>query len=231
MNMQVRCLTECRDLPHTVDPANAFLFDAERLDGDAAAWGGIVLRKDGELRAARLLETGVGQVFVGEAALRDAGAVERLVMRFGGARIGVYVPARRIEVGWSFDTTSNADFRVVTPSQCEPGWEILRADRTRTGVRAHWWIAEMMKRGVGSALVQVDLRDDADLNLSAGLIEEFGERIWLGPLDDAEPALDDWITYGRIAQLALAPALFVARELLCASPSAEDDVGVGSEAA
>ena len=141
------------------------------------------------------------------------------------------MPARRIEVGWSFDTTSNADFSVVTPSQCEPGWEILRADRSRSGVRAHWWIAEMMKRGVAAALVQVDLRDDADLNLCAGLMEDFGARIWLGPLEDAEPELGDWIAYGHVSQLVLAPALFEAQELLRAATPAEGEVAGISEAA
>ena len=71
-------------------------------------------------------------------------------------------------VSWSFDTVSNADFRVVTPSLCEPGWEIVRADGSATGIRVDWWLGEMKKRGIATVLVQVDVLDDTDLNLCAG---------------------------------------------------------------
>jgi len=218
MSLQLRCLAECGDFPADVDPADVFAFDSERFDDDPAAVGGIILRKAGETRAEALLAAGAARVFIGEAALRDSGLVERLAGKFGAGRVGVHVPARRMEVSWSFDTTSNADFRVVTPSQCEPCWEILRADATRSGVRVHWWLGEMMKRGVAAALVQVDIRDDADLNLCAGLVEAFGERLWLTPLDDTAPAIGDWVSYGRAERIVLAPALFAQRAALLPAP-------------
>lgn len=229
MSLQLRCVAECAELPDGVDPADVFAFDDERIDGKLAALAGVVLRAAGETRAEALFAAGAARVFVGEAALRDSGVVERLAAKFGAGRVGVYVSARRIEVGWSFDTTSNADFRVVTPSQCEPGWEMLRADGSRSGVRVHWWLGEVMQRGAAAALVQVDLRDDADLNLCAGLVEDFGERLWLGPLDDAEPALDDWVGYGRIARMALPPPLFARRDVLEAARSRASEVAASAE--
>ncbi|MCC4115720.1 hypothetical protein LLG90_10205 [Aromatoleum toluclasticum] len=231
MNVQWHCLAECSDVPPEVDPADVFAFDGERDEPAPAGVAGVVLRRAGEVRAEALLAAGAATVFIGEAALRDSAMVERLAAKFGAGRIGLYVPARRMEIGWSFDTTSNADFRVVTPSQCEPCWEILRADGSRCGVRMHWWLGEMMKRGAAAALVQVDIRDDTDLNLCAGLVEDFGERIWLGPLDDRDPAFGDWTTYGRIERIALAPTLFVRRDSLLPAAAPECEVAASGEPA
>jgi len=193
----VRCLTSVGDDP----VADAFVFDAPDLDPALAAV--VVLTTAGEARAEALLAAGAACVLIGEAALLDSTLVERLAARHGSARIGVYVPARRLESQWSFDTTSNADFRVVTPSVCEPTWEVLRADGGGTGALAGWWIGEMVKRGASLALVGADIRDDADLNICAGLVEDWGERLWIGPLDDPAPRLDEWTAYGQARQLVL----------------------------
>lgn len=193
----VRCLTGAGDDP----AADAFVFDAPDIDPTLAA--AIILTTAGEARAEALLAAGAACVLVGEAALLDSTLVERLAARHGSARIGVYVPARRLEARWSFDTTSNADFRVVTPSVCEPTWEVLRADGGGTGALAGWWIGEMIKRGASLALVRADIRDDADLNICAGLVEDCGERLWLGPLDDPAPRLDEWAAYGQLRRIAL----------------------------
>ncbi|HJV24440.1 MAG TPA: hypothetical protein VJ673_02090 [Aromatoleum sp.] len=224
MSVELRCLAECGSLPADVDMGQLFVFDGEPLTVGLATLGGIVLRGGGEARAAELLAGGATKVFLGEAVLRDAETVARLAAAFGAERVGVHVPARRMEVGWSFDTVSNADFSVVSPSLAEPAWEILRADGSRSGVQVHWWLGEMLKRGVAEALVQVDVRDDADLNLCAGLVEEFGGRIWLAPLDDAAPMLADWVAYGRVSKLALAPALFARRDALL--PAAQTGAAV-----
>ena len=197
MTPEVRCLSSTGD--ELV--AGAFVFDAPDLDPALAA--GIVLPCEGEQRADALLAAGAACVLVGEAALLDSTLVERLAARHGAARIGVYVPARRLEAQWSFDTTSNADFKVVTPSVCEPTWEVLRADGGGTGALAGWWIGEMIKRGASLALVRADIRDDADLNICAGLVEDCGERLWLGPLSDPAPRLDEWIAYGQLRQIVL----------------------------
>lgn len=174
----------------------------------------MILRHGDEACAAALLEAGAPQVLLGEAVLSDADLPLRLAARFGPDRVGLFVPARRMAVSWSFDTVSNADFRVVTPSLCEPGWEILRADGSATAIRADWWLGEMKKRGISTALVQVDILDDTDLNLCAGLVEDLGEGLWIAPGGQVEPALADWVRYGKADRIALPPALFERRAVL-----------------
>jgi hypothetical protein len=193
----------------SVDPRDAYLFDDRgggRADGSMLACAGVVLTTQGAVRAAELLEAGVRRVLLGEAALADSSIVQALAGKYGAERVGLDVPARRIEVSWSFETVSNADFKVLAPSVGAPAWEILRADGTRTGTQALWWIGEMMKLGAGFALLRVDISDDADLNLCADCVERFGERAWIGPLADGVLALEEWVHYGHARQLALPPA-------------------------
>lgn len=220
MMADLACLAPSGETP--ADALGAvFACDGPDLDAGLLGLAGVVLPVEGEGRAAALLDAGAARVFIGEAALSDCGVVERLATRFGTERVGIYARARRMEVGWSFETVSNADFKVVTPSVCEPSWEILRADGSRSGTRVHWWLGEMMKRGASAALLRVDLRDDADLNLCAGLVEELGERLWLGPLDDAVPALADWVAYGKLVRIVLPPSLYARRDALLPAPAAE----------
>jgi hypothetical protein len=174
----------------------------------------MILRHGDEARAAALLEAGAPQVLLGEAVLSDADLPLRLAARFGPDRVGLFVPARRMAVSWSFDTVSNADFRVVTPSLCEPGWEILRADGSATAIRVDWWLGEMKKCGISTALVRVDILDDTDLNLCAGLVEDLGEGLWIAPGAQVEPALAEWVRYGKATRIALPPALFERRGVL-----------------
>ncbi len=194
----------------------ALVFDAATDPPDAGPARGVVLAHGGEARAATLLEQGVTQVFVGDAALVDASVMTRLVARFGGARVGVYARLRRLANHWSFETVSNADFKVVTPSTCEPDWEILRSDGSVGAPRASRWLAQMVQGGAQALLVQVDIRDDADLNLCAGLVETFGDRICVAPADDDAPRLDEWVRYGQVRRIALPPALFKNRDALLA---------------
>jgi hypothetical protein len=84
----------------------------------------------------------------------------------------------------------------------------LRADGETTGTHALWWIGEMLMIGASEALLRVDVRDDADLNLCAECVERFAERVWIGPLTDEAPMLGDWVRYGHARRLALPPALF-----------------------
>ena len=202
----IRCLAPAGGAPAIA--RDAYLIDDPALDvGTILGAAGIVLPREGAARATALLAAGARRVLLGEAALLDSSIVAALAATFGGERIGVYVPACRLEISWSFDTTSNADFKVLTPSMGAPTWEALRADGTRTGTQVLWWVGEMLKQGASEALVCVDIRDDADLNLCADCVEQFGDRIWIGPLTDAEPALDEWVRYGHLRQLALPPAL------------------------
>ena len=165
-------------------------------------------------RAHVVLDAGASRVFVGEAALLDSGIVTRLLKRFGAARIGLHVPVQRQSVSWAFETESNADFRVVTPSLCEPVWEVLKANGEPSGIRANLWIDEMLQSGVQTILLRADICDDTDLNLCAGMVETLGNKLWLAPLNDTAPAIADWISYGQATQLALPTALYHRRHEL-----------------
>lgn len=221
MMIRCACLASAVDLPADTN-GDLFILDGT----DVGAWLGtasaIVLPEGDESRAIALLSAGARQVLLGEAVLHDADLVPRLAARFGTARVGVFVPARRMEVTWSFDTVCNADFRVVTPSLCEPGWEILRTDGSATGIRVGGWLGEMRRRGASRVVVQVDIGDDTDLNLCAGLVEDLGESLWIAPRLQNDPMLADWVAYGKATQFALPPGLFARRtELLPASPYSE----------
>ncbi len=211
------------DVP-ALSPLAAFIFDSPALDGLAAAGVSVVLRDGSELRATALLDAGAAQVLLGEAALADGAVVERLAAKYGGQRVGLYAPVQRMAVDWSFETVSNADFRVVTPSRCEPAWEILRADGSGSGTLASWWIGEMLARGARTVLLRVDMRDDTDLNLCAGLVEAFGEKLWIAPLGEGEPdiAFADWMAYGQTRQIALPTVLYRRREELLPHPVEAD---------
>jgi len=174
----------------------------------------VVLSGESEATAATLLNAGAKKVFLGEVALFDSSVVTRLVQAFGSARIGLHVPVQRQSVNWSFETESNADFNVVTPSLCEPVWEVLKANGEPSGVRAANWISAMLQHGVGTVLLRSDMGDDTDLNLCAGLVEAVGDKLWVAPLTDAVPAMADWINFGQVTQLALPTALYHRRHAL-----------------
>lgn len=184
----------------------------------SVARAGVVLGSESEATARALLEAGVSKVYVGEAAVLDASVMNRLLKRFGGARVGLHVPVARQAVSWSFDTDSNADFSVVTPSLCAPAWEVLRASGAPAGLLANGWIDQMVRHGVQSVLLRVDIRDDADLNLCAGMVEMLGDKLWLAPLADREPAVTDWIRYGQATQLALPATLYHRRHQFLPRP-------------
>lgn len=187
----------------------------------------IVVPSRGAQRAAVLLAAGARRILLGEAALRDSSLVTTLNAEFGEGRTGVYVPARRLEVRWSFDTASNADFKVLTPSLGAPAWEVLLPDGTGTGTHALWWIGEMLGLGAAEALLRVDIRDDADLDLCADCVERFGQRLWIGPLADEAPAIPDWIALGHARQFALPPALLAAHSQATDSAAARSAGTIG----
>ena len=185
----------------------------------------------GEAGIRAILDAGTQDVFIGEDALLDGALVEKLVTEYGSGRIGLHVPVRRMLVNWSMDCDSNADFRVMTPSVCEPCWEILRADGSRSGTHAGWWLGEMFRLGASQALIRVDIEDDADLNILAGLTERRGERLWLAPLADPAPDLEAWVALGRAVRLAVPDAIYQNSPYLTAlrsapeSGTANEDIG------
>jgi hypothetical protein len=186
----------CEQLPD-------FLIDDGVWSGEVSGLRGVVLPRQDEARARHWLDAGAACVYLGEAALLDGDLVGRLSADYGAARIGVYLPLCRMEVSWSLETVSNADFRVVTPSVCEPAWEILRADRGPSGTLASWWLQAMFERGATSAILRVDIADDTDLNICATLIEAHGERLWFAPWQTATNDFIEWTTWGKVARLAV----------------------------
>jgi imidazole glycerol phosphate synthase subunit HisF len=183
--------------------ADDLVFDAPGVETVADACAGIVLADGDEARATTLLNIGVPLLFIGEAALHDSSIVQRLAATFGSERIGVYAPAQRQTVSWSFETVSNADFRTVTPSHCEPAWEVVLADGAATGTLVAWWLGAQRDLGASQFLVSVAVNDDTDLNLCADLVERYGDALWLAPNAESAVPLSDWMIYGQARQLAL----------------------------
>ena len=220
MTVRFCCLSD------TCDPTSEaqFLFDGPTVDNCALSCAGIVLPDGSEARAEYLLAAGAKQVLIGETALLDSGSIERLVEKYGKERIGLYVPVRNLAVDWSFETVSNADFKVVTPSLCEPTWEVLRADGSGTGTHAEWWIGQMVERGIQTVLLHADIENDIDLNLCAGLVEKLGEQLWVAPRTNCAPPLADWIAFGQVRQLALPADLYQQREAWQFHGNAEEPV-------
>lgn len=208
------------------DPAQEtqFVFDGPGADAGVASCAAIVLPNGSEARAESLLAAGAKQLLIGEAALLDSGSIERLVEKYGKERIGLYVPVRNLAVDWSFETVSNADFKVVTPSVCEPTWEVLRADGSGTGTHAEWWIGQMVARGAQTVLLHADIDNDSDLNLCAGLVEKLGEQLWVAPRTHCAPPLADWIAFGQVRQLALPAELYQQREAWQCHGDAEEPI-------
>lgn len=196
----------CKALPMD-EGEPVFLFDRNLFAADPRKIEGIVVPNGGKEHVRQLLLAGAPRVYVGEDALLHSTVVEQLAAEFGSGRIGLYVPVRRMQVSWSMDTVSNADFRVMTPSVCEPCWEILKADGSRTGTHVAWWIGEMFKLGASSALICVDMTDDADLNILAGMTERWGDHLWLAPLAEPAPDLAAWVDLGGARQLAVPEAV------------------------
>ncbi|MBX3648697.1 MAG: hypothetical protein KF766_13600 [Rhodocyclaceae bacterium] len=217
----------CDSLP-TDDASPVFLLDSNMIPADPRRIEGIVMPDGDGAHARALLLAGAPCVFIGETALRDSALVEALVAEFGSKRIGLHVPVRRMRVDWSMDAVSNADFRVMTPSVCEPCWEILRADGSRSGTHAGWWIGEMFRLGASGALLRADMTDDADFNILAGLTEHWGERLWLAPLDDPAPDFAAWVELGGARQLVATGALLQNDPYLAALGNGPD-VGLQKE--
>lgn len=195
-----------------------FIFDAPGVEAIASLCAGVILASGDEQRATTLLASGAPCVFVGEAALDDSTVIDRLVAAHGSERIGIYAPVRRQSVSWSFETVSNADFKTITPSHCEPAWEVIKADGGGTGTLASWWLGALRELGASRFLVRVDICDDSDLNLCAGLVEQLGAALWIGPLLEAAPRLADWVDYGQCRQLVLPAPLHAQRDSLFGEP-------------
>ncbi|MBU0501188.1 MAG: hypothetical protein KJ558_08780 [Gammaproteobacteria bacterium] len=199
--------------PDVPEAGPLFLHDSEDLPEDLSSLN-ILLPSAGEARATELLGRGAGRVLFADAALGDSELVRRMVQRFGSDRIGVWLPLRRKAISWGLDRVSNADFRCLTPSLGEPGWEVTRADGTATGTDAAWWLEKMRERGAGLMLVSVDFEDDIDHNLCSALVEKQGDLLWIAPL--SQPAADwgaeGWHRFGGASRFVLPPGMTLSLE-------------------
>ncbi len=201
----------------------AFLMDAEDLPQDLSQ-STIVVPKAGAARAKQLLIAGAKQVLLGDAALLEGTLVKQLADEFGGERIGVWLPTRRMEVSWSLDLDCNADFRCLTPSLGAPSWEVLKSDGSRTGTEVGWWAEQMLALGASVALVGTfDLADDVDLNICAGLIERFRSCLWFTPLGDQVSDLAPAVRFGNVTQLVLSDGFDENTLKVCRPPSPTDE--------
>lgn len=179
-----------------------FLLDEGYLPTDLSNASVVLPNQSGE-RARELLILGAARVLLADASLMDSSLIGQLATEFGSERVGVWVPAKRMEISWTLDSVSNADFKCLTPSIGKPGWEVLKSDNSRTGTEVGWWIGQMLLLGASVTLVSVDMEGEADFDSCAELIERFGERLWLTPLHDREPDLQSWVQYGNAGNLVL----------------------------
>jgi hypothetical protein len=162
-----------------------------------------VLETGGMAQARSRLRTGARQVLLADAALRDVSVIATAIAEFGAARVGAWLPARRMAVSWALDSQSNGDFKCMVPSNPQARWEVLTSDRRGTGIEIGAWIEKLVRLGVTTALVGVDMQDDRDLDLCAGLVERFGTRLWFGPLESPDADLASWVEFGQVRRLVL----------------------------
>jgi len=163
----------------------------------------MVLQTGGLAHARNALAAGALQVLLADSALTDISLVRSAVAEFGAARVGAWLPVKRMEVDWSLDTQSNGDFKCMVPSNPQARWEVLRSDMQRTGTEAGAWIEKLARLDVTAVLVSVDMQDDRDLDLCAGLIERFGSLLWFSPLGVANADLAAWVEFGQVSRLVL----------------------------
>lgn len=183
---------------------DTWLEDGAELPTDLqSTW--IVLSSGDEARARSLLEAGAAGVLLGDAVLLDSTLPGRLAGQYGGERIGIHLPVRPMPVSWTLDRDCNADFRCITPSLGERQWEVLLSDGIGTATQAGWWLRQMFAQGVGRTLLSLRSMEEADFNLHAGLMEDFGSSLWLDARGMDTPTLAAWVAWGQARGLALPP--------------------------
>ena len=214
MNVQFSCLA--KNISEISPAIPTFLCFSPRLMSvpNLVLNAQVVLAGEPLSTAVALLRAGARKVLLGEAALLDGNAVKQLVSAFGHERVGLHVPVQRQAVHWSIETESNEDFSVVTPSICEPVWEVLKANGESSGVRAVAWVTSLIEQGASTVLLRADINDDTDLNLCAGMVEAAGETLWVASLANSIPVFADWVEFGQVRRLALPFAQYSNRHAL-----------------
>jgi hypothetical protein len=190
------------DASHPPGPGKYYAGDDADAPDDRRRDCTVLLGAGRRDRARELLAAGYGGVLLGDAALEDSTVVVRLAAEFGAERIGVVASCVRAEIGWSMDAETNADFRFMRPSRCEPDWEIVTSEGGRTGMLVRPWLREMFRLGAQVAMIRMDVLDDADLNIAAGLAEDHGARLWFAPAGGRTAAIEDWVRFGQVRRIA-----------------------------
>lgn len=180
----------------------AFMFDRGDL-GASLRDVAVVLRSGGMAPARARLAAGARQVLLADGALRDIAVMQGAIAEFGAARVGAWLPLKRMEVGWALDSQSNGDFKCMVPSNPEARWEVLDSGLQCTGTEARACIDSLARLGVTTVLVSVDMRDERDLDLCAGLMQRFGSMLWFSPLDETAADLASWVEFGQVDRLVL----------------------------
>lgn len=194
---------ECKkELAAAVAEGRRFVLDTG-TSTDVMAGCHVVSPQADARRIDELIAAGAEQVLLGETALQESTLVMEAIARHGGELIGIWLPVRRVMASWGFDTTSNADFSVVSVTNPVPRWVVCLADGSLTDVDAQWWAREMIAAGCMTVLVTVEAPEDDDLLACAEMVEIAGERFWLdtGSADIEE--LRFWVRYGQARQLLL----------------------------
>ena len=189
--------------PVVGSPAQAaFMFDRGDIPTRLSNVG-VVLESGGLAQARARLAAGARQVLLADSALRDSAVMRSAVAEFGADRVGAWLPLKRMEVGWSLDSQSNGDFKCMVPSNPQARWEVLTSDMQRTGTEAGRRIEQLSRLGVTTIVISVDMHDDRDLDLCAGLLERFAERLWFSPLTALGADLASWVEFGQVRRLVL----------------------------
>lgn len=179
----------------------SFLSDCKALP-ESLQHISVLLKQGDEDRAEELLALGAARVLLADAAILDSSIVAKLSQQYGSERIGVYVSAAKMGVSWALETVSNEDFNCLTPSYAKPAWEVLLSDGSGTGADVEWWLSEMFKLGASIALISIDMQDD-DLNICAGLVENYGDKLWFTSSQGLYTDFEPWVRYGQVRQLLL----------------------------
>lgn len=179
-----------------------FMFDRNGLPSQLSNVS-VVLEGGGLAQARVRLAAGARQVLLADAVLHDISLMRSALAEFGAGRVGAWLPVRRAAVSWALDTQSNGDFKCMAPSNPQARWDVLTSDMRHTGPEAGSWVEQLVRMGVGTILISVDMQDDRDLDLCAGLVERFAERLWFSTLDAPDADFAPWVEFGQVRRLVL----------------------------
>ncbi len=179
-----------------------FMLDCDEMPARLSNIG-VVQQSAGLAQARARLAAGARQVLLADAALRDISLIGSTVAEFGAERVGAWLPARRMAVSWALDSQSNGDFKCMVPSNPQVRWEVLTSEQRSTGIEVGGWIEKLARMGVRTMVISVDMQDERDLDICAGMVERFGIRLWFSTLADPDADVAGWVEFGQVRRLVL----------------------------